>query len=81
MLVISVFSVAAMVAGGLALARLSHERGLIQNSIDPAALDAQALDSALLNQETGLRGYALSGQQDFLQPYTEGMAAENTLNP
>ena len=77
-LVISVFSVAAMVAGGLALARLDQQQGRIENIIDPAALDAQALDSALLNQETGLRGYALSGQQDFLAPYTEGLAAEQS---
>ena len=78
MLVISVFSVVAMVAGGLALARLNQQQGRIENIIDPAALDAQALDSALLNQETGLRGYALSGQQDFLAPYTEGLAAEQS---
>ncbi|MGZ4434033.1 MAG: CHASE3 domain-containing protein, partial [Trebonia sp.] len=77
-LVISVFSVVAMVAGGLALARLNQQQGRIENIIDPAALNAQALDSALLNQETGLRGYALSGQQDFLAPYTEGLAAEQS---
>src|SRR3984885_4354711 len=77
-LVISVFSVVAMVAGGLALARLNQQQGRIENIIDPAALDAQGLDSALLNQETGLRGYALSGQQDFLAPYTEGLAAETS---
>ncbi|MGC2004859.1 sensor histidine kinase [Trebonia sp.] len=77
-LVISVFSVVAMAAGGLALGRLDQQRGRVENIIDPAALDAQALDSALLNQETGLRGYALSGQQDFLAPYTEGLAAEES---
>ncbi len=75
-LVISVFSVAAIVGGGLALARVDQQQARIENTIDHAALDAQALDSALLNQETGLRGYALSGQQDFLAPYTEGLAAE-----
>ena len=77
-LLVAVFSVAAIVAGGLALGRLDQQRGRIENTIDPAALDAQALDSALLNQETGLRGYALSGQQSFLAPYTEGMAAEQS---
>jgi signal transduction histidine kinase len=77
-LIIAAFSVAAMVAGGLSLARLNQEQGRIENTIDPAALDAQELDSALLNQETGLRGYALSAQQDFLAPYTDGLAAENS---
>jgi len=75
-LVISVFAVAAMVAGALALARLNQQQGRIENTIDPAALEAQTLDAALLDQETGLRGYALSGQQDFLTPYTSGLATE-----
>ena len=77
-LLMAVFSVGAMVAGGLALAALDGERGRIENVIDPAALAAQQLDNALLNQETGLRGYALSAQQDFLAPYTDGLAAENS---
>jgi signal transduction histidine kinase len=77
-LVILVFSVAAMVGGGLALARLNQQQGRIENTIDPAALQARELDAALLNQETGLRGYALSGQRDFLTPYTDGLATETS---
>ena len=77
-LVISLFSVAAMVAGGLALAQVNHQQGRIENTIDPAALEARALDAALLDQETGLRGYALSGQRDFLTPYTGGLATETS---
>ena len=46
----------------LALAHLENERQRIETTIDPAALAAQQLYSALLNQETGVRGYALSGQ-------------------
>jgi signal transduction histidine kinase len=70
------FSLAAVVTGALALAHLDTERQRIETTIDPAALAAQQLYSALLNQETGVRGYALSGKADFLAPYTEGMAAE-----
>jgi signal transduction histidine kinase len=77
-LVISVFSVAAMVGGGLALARVNQQQGRIENTIDPAALEARTLDAALLDQETGLRGYALSGQRDFLTPYTDGLATETS---
>ena len=77
-LVISVFSVAAIVGGGLALARVNQQQGRIENTIDPAALEARALDAALLDQETGLRGYALSGQRDFLAPYTDGLATESS---
>ena len=73
-----VFSLAAVATGALALAHLDQERQRIESTIDPAALAAQQLYSALLNQETGVRGYALSGQPSFLAPYTEGMAAEKT---
>jgi signal transduction histidine kinase len=74
-LLITVFSVAAVVTGGLALAHLNQERQRIETTIDPAALAAQQLYSALLNQETGVRGYALSAKPDFLAPYTQGRAA------
>jgi signal transduction histidine kinase len=72
----TLFSLAAIVTGALALAHLDDERQRIETTIDPAALAAQQLYSALLNQETGVRGYALSAQPDFLTPYTQGMAAE-----
>jgi signal transduction histidine kinase len=75
-LLVSVFSVAAVVTGVLALAHLNQERQRIETTIDPAALAAQQLYTGLLNQETGVRGYALSAKPDFLGPYTQGHAAE-----
>ncbi len=77
-LLMSAFSVAAVVTGALALAHLNTERGRIEATIDPAELEAQQLYSALLNQETGVRGYALSAQAAFLAPYNQGYAAEKT---
>jgi signal transduction histidine kinase len=74
-------SVAIVVAGGLALVSLHHARDRVVNTIDPAALQAQLLDTALVNQETGVRGYALSAQQSFLSPYTEGVTqAQDAIN-
>jgi signal transduction histidine kinase len=70
------FSLAAVAAGGIALLDLHHDRARVLNTFDPAVLQAQQLDIALLNQETGVRGYALSANQSFLTPYTEGYAAE-----
>jgi signal transduction histidine kinase len=77
-LVLLVFSVAAIVVGGLALANLASARDRVVNTIDPAVVASQQLDNALVNQETGVRGYALSAQLSFLAPYTQGTAAENT---
>jgi signal transduction histidine kinase len=78
-LLMTLFSVAAVVVGAVALAHLDGERQRIESTIDPAALDAQELYSSLLNEETGVRGYALSGNSSFLAPYTQGYAAEKTL--
>ena len=75
-LLMTLLLLAAVVTGALALARLDNERQRVETTIDPAALAAQQLYSALLNQETGVRGYALSGNPGFLAPYTQGVAAE-----
>jgi signal transduction histidine kinase len=77
-LVLLLFSVGAVIAGGIALVSLHDARNRVINVIDPATLAAQQLDNALVNQETGVRGYALSAQQSFLSPYTDGVAAEQT---
>ena len=77
-LLMTLFLIAAVAIGAAALAHLENERQRVETTIDPAALAAQQLYSGLLNQETGVRGYALSGQRQFLQPYTLGMADENT---
>ncbi len=78
-LALLLFSVAAVVAGGLALLNLRHDRERVVVTLDPAALEVQQLDISLLNQETGVRGYALSAQPDFLTPYTDGFAVEQSV--
>ena len=77
-LALLLFSVAAVAAGAIALISLRDARNRVVNVIDPAALQAQLLDNALVNQETGVRGYALSAQQAYLAPYTDGVAAETS---
>ena len=76
LLVLLLFSLTAMVAGGLALLSLHDNRQRVIATLDPAALQVQHLDIALLDQETGVRGYALSAQQDFLAPYNTGVTEE-----
>ena len=75
-LALLVFSVAAVTVGALAVLNLSHARGRLVNTLDPAALQVEQLDSSLLNQETGVRGYALSAQPTFLAPYYSGVTEE-----
>jgi signal transduction histidine kinase len=74
--VIALFSVLAIVVGVLTLTSLSSARGRIVDQIDPAIQQSLRLESALLDQETGVRGYGLAAQADFLQPYTDGLATQ-----
>jgi signal transduction histidine kinase len=74
--VMTLFSVAAIVIGALALSGLGTARQQVVTRLDPASFQASQLEAALLNQETGIRGYALSGQQVFLQPYPLGVAGQ-----
>ena len=78
LLALLVFSLAAIVAGGIALLTLHDNRQRVIDVLDPAALQVQRLDTALVDQETGVRGYALSGQKDFLAPYYTGVADERS---
>ena len=75
-LALLVFSVAAVTVGALAVLNLSHNRGRVVSTLDPAALQVEQLDNSLLNQETGVRGYALSAQLTFLAPYYSGVTQE-----
>ena len=55
---------------------LLDARGRLVDRLDPAVLAGRDLRSALLNQESGTRGFALAGDEAFLEPYTRGRADE-----
>jgi signal transduction histidine kinase len=52
---------------------------IILNKTGPMRAAGESLNTAVVNQETGIRGYAISGKQDNLQPYEDGLAAQNSL--
>jgi signal transduction histidine kinase len=58
------------------LATLSTERNRVVRDLDPAVIAVRDLRAALIDQETGLRGFVLTGSESFLQPYVDGSAAE-----
>jgi signal transduction histidine kinase len=72
----ALFAVLAIGVGGTALADLASARDRVVNRVDPAAFRASQLGVAYLNQETGVRGYALSAQRAFLAPYYQGLGEE-----
>ena len=56
----------------IALHRLTEAREQVVDRVDPARVAAQVYITALVNQETGVRGYANAGTADFLTPFTQG---------
>jgi signal transduction histidine kinase len=78
-LTIGVLLTFAVLGVGLALLanqRLSDQRHVVLNQVEPALLAALDLENALINQETGVRGYILSGKTASLEPYEKGLDDE-----
>jgi signal transduction histidine kinase len=66
----------AIIAGSVSLSRLTGAREALLDDIGPAVRANQSLEVALLNEETGIRGYALTGNAEFLTPYRDSLADE-----
>ncbi len=66
----------AAVAGTLALRNTTSQTARLTQRLSPASLAAQRLETALVDQETGLRGYVITADPQFLQPYQAGLDAE-----
>ncbi|MGV9562407.1 sensor histidine kinase [Streptomyces sp. NPDC003480] len=62
--------------GGWAVWRTSQITTSLVDRRSPALIESMRVEEALVNQETGIRGYGLSGRQDFLEPYAQGAADE-----
>jgi signal transduction histidine kinase len=58
------------------LARTSAVSAELESTVLPAQAQAYRLQGALLDQETGIRGYGISGDSRFLAPYTTGLTTE-----
>ncbi|WP_410595549.1 sensor histidine kinase [Amycolatopsis sp. lyj-23] len=68
---------AALLGGAIALTNLSDARTRLLDQTGPQLLQANALATSLVNQETGIRGYLLTQRPDFLEPYRTGQAQQN----
>ncbi|MFE8972697.1 CHASE3 domain-containing protein [Streptomyces cyaneofuscatus] len=64
---------ALMLFGGWILARSTALNTRLIDHSTPALIAAVRLESALVDQETGIRGYGVTGQDSFLAPYREGL--------
>ncbi|GAA3715794.1 sensor histidine kinase [Streptomyces tremellae] len=62
--------------GGVLLSKTDSRSDELTERIQPARAAVYQLQKSLLDQETGVRGYALTGDPTFLQPYTDGVRSE-----
>jgi signal transduction histidine kinase len=66
-----------VVLGATALWRLAEARVTLLDRVGPAVRAAQQMAAAQLDQETGVRGFLLTGQRQFLDPYYAGVDRSN----
>ena len=64
-------------AGAWSFARSTRTSNELVDRNTPALVASVQLESALVNQETGIRGYGITGQSDFLTPYRSGLAQQH----
>ncbi|GLW07210.1 histidine kinase [Microtetraspora sp. NBRC 13810] len=79
LLVVAVLIVLTVVCGAVGAVVLRNATVVSERLVDrisPARIAVAQLESAVIDQETGVRGYLLTGDQQFLLPYTAGIAAE-----
>lgn len=71
---IAVFAAA---SAGLLWRSIEQQTERVTRSRD-AVVTALAIQTALLDQETGQRGFVITGEQSFLEPYRDGYEAEQS---
>ncbi|MER5257020.1 MULTISPECIES: sensor histidine kinase [unclassified Streptomyces] len=64
------------VVGARLLGQTADVTDRLTDRLQPARTQAYRLQAALVNQETGVRGYAITADGQFLDPYTQGKRDE-----
>jgi signal transduction histidine kinase len=72
---VAVFLVAILAVQLAYQARLANERDDLIHRVARASEATGDLRAAGIDQETAIRGYALTGDESFLEPYEQGVAA------
>jgi signal transduction histidine kinase len=68
----AILAVVALAVGVAAFVNVLDARGEIIDVVDPAAVTQRDLVAAMVDQETGVRGFTLTATDSFLDPYTQG---------
>jgi signal transduction histidine kinase len=76
MMLVLVLAGATIVA--ILMSRTASVTDELVGKVQPAQAEALRLQAALIDQETGARGYTITADDQFLGPYTQGLADEET---
>ncbi|MEW1638087.1 ATP-binding protein [Streptomyces sp. NPDC093801] len=76
LVVLALMVVGTGAVGAALLSRTTTAGNRLVDEILPAQRDALRLETALLDQETGVRGYLLADEPALLEPYERGLANE-----
>ena len=68
-----------VVFGALTFHRLLDARAVLLDRADVAQVDSQKLLAALVDQEVGVRGFVITSDESFLDPYNNGVASETAV--
>lgn len=74
--VMTLLVVVGSVVGASLLGRTAEVSDRLLLRLQPAQTEAYRLQAAMVNQETGIRGYAITADRQFLAPYTQGKRSE-----
>ncbi|MGC4866962.1 sensor histidine kinase [Micromonospora sp. DT53] len=77
--VVGVLLIGLAAAEAAMAARNRTQIDAVLNETGPLRVQSQELLNALLDQETAIRGYAVSGDPDDLNPYREGLEQEKSV--
>jgi signal transduction histidine kinase len=75
--VLGVVVAVCVILGVIAVRRTADVRSDLVDRLSPALTENLRLAGALLDEETGVHGYVLTGRQDFLEPYVRGRRTED----
>ncbi|MFD5818910.1 ATP-binding protein [Streptomyces sp. NPDC127038] len=78
-LVLALMALLVVVGAGVGAALLQRTASVTDHlllDVEPAQTEAYRLQAALVNQETGIRGYAIAADRQFLAPYAQGREDE-----
>jgi signal transduction histidine kinase len=76
--VIGTAVLACSIAATILVAQADKVSNQIRDGVQPARIAAYQLQAAMRDQETAVRGYLITADPRFLEPYNDGRTAEST---